>query len=371
MPKNPRNIRMQDVADHIGISVSTVSRSLSRPDMVSAKVKTLIDNAVEELGYRRLRQSAALKGINNGMTGHDMEIGKVGLLMPKSICQAVAAPNGVHHWDPLFTSVLKEVEDAGGRLALMACDRHGQENTPSIIEREQVSGLLIGFSPSEHDLHWLETLAKRLPVVALNTIIPHPPIPSIAVDNRLMMYKAVGRLRELGHSRIAFFGVGENYPNLDLYEHFHALERRHYYTEALRFNGLAIDPELCKAETFALGEHAPAIEATMQRMMSLPEPPTAIISSLGTMPCFFDVIARMKLRAPNDLSLLATDEASLAEMMPCPLTTIGSNHPQGAHLAVELLIKMIRNHRQLSNNVQYIRFEPLLTERASLAPPRQ
>ena len=46
-----KRIRLQDIADKTGISVSTVHRALTRPDKVSAQVYTQVHEASEALGY--------------------------------------------------------------------------------------------------------------------------------------------------------------------------------------------------------------------------------------------------------------------------------------------------------------------------------
>lgn len=357
-------IRMQDVAEHVGVSVSTVSRVLSGNCLVSNKVKRLIDEAVLELGYRRIRRHIPKMNSALHFDRTSELTGSIGLLAPRSICES--ATSEIHHYNILFASLLSEVEKYGFRLVTTACDPANCEEILSVVEDQNLDGLVVAFSPSSQSIGWLKELAGEIPVVAMNTVIPYPSISSISVDNRLLMYKAVSRLLELGHQRIAYFGIGENHPSIDPIKDFHALERRRYFIEAMCFSGIGVDRDLCMPEIFGKDEHSTAIAAAMERVMSLESKPTAVLSALGYMPCFIHEATRMGLAIGRDLSLLATDESPFAAIMPCPLTTISSNHTEGARLVMRVLLGKIRNREERNEAFRIIRYEPLLVERQSL-----
>lgn len=52
---------IQDVAQKAGVSISTVSRSFTRPDLVSTKTRERVLAIADELNFSLSRSAAALK----------------------------------------------------------------------------------------------------------------------------------------------------------------------------------------------------------------------------------------------------------------------------------------------------------------------
>lgn len=61
-----RQITIKDVARLAGVSLMTVSRALNRPELVSAKTRELVRQAVERTGYIPNRLAGGLSGLHTG-----------------------------------------------------------------------------------------------------------------------------------------------------------------------------------------------------------------------------------------------------------------------------------------------------------------
>src|SRR6202035_1966292 len=61
--------RLEDVARRAGVSVATVSRALSRPDMVNAKTRGLVQQTAAALGYIPIGPARALVSGRSGIVG--------------------------------------------------------------------------------------------------------------------------------------------------------------------------------------------------------------------------------------------------------------------------------------------------------------
>ncbi|KEO56799.1 hypothetical protein DT23_17620, partial [Thioclava indica] len=64
-----KTVKMRDVADHVGVSVATVSRALRNPDVVSGAVRAKIDAAIESLGYLPDPAARALASTRSDVIG--------------------------------------------------------------------------------------------------------------------------------------------------------------------------------------------------------------------------------------------------------------------------------------------------------------
>lgn len=65
-PSEFRQITIKDVARLAGVSLMTVSRALNRPELVSAKTRELVRQAVERTGYIPNRLAGGLSGLHTG-----------------------------------------------------------------------------------------------------------------------------------------------------------------------------------------------------------------------------------------------------------------------------------------------------------------
>ena len=60
---------IKDVARLAGVSISTVSKALNRPDGVSQDIRVRVEAAVEELGYVPLQAAQQLRAGRSGLLG--------------------------------------------------------------------------------------------------------------------------------------------------------------------------------------------------------------------------------------------------------------------------------------------------------------
>lgn len=105
--------------------------------------------------------------------------------------------------------------------------------------------------------------------------------------------------------------------------------------------GITVDPHyIARGDfTFAAGGEA------LERLLSLPKPPTAVF-------CHSDVMAlgalsyakRRGLKVPHDLSIIGFDNISLAEFCDPPLTTVAQPRFDIGREAMLLLLEQLQGH---------------------------
>ncbi len=181
-------------------------------------------------------------------------------------------------------------------------------------------------------------------------------------DNVDGIRKAIGRLMDAGHRRIAFFAAGE--PG-----HVHQLERFVAYRDTLA--GLNLGPQEPYVRiTPGQPENLEALEARMHEIVDyflhLPEPPTAALSYGDVYVLSFMRVARARgWRVPEALSLIGFDNTDACAYSRPPLTSVEQPLEAMAAAAVEELVHRLRHPE---SPVRHLRFALSLVERGSVAP---
>lgn len=174
---------VRDVAERVGVSVSTVSRALSMPDLVNARTRERVLAAAEELGYQ---PNAAARGLRSGVTN------AIGFVVPDIE-------------NPYFAAVTKGVQDRARKAGYSVFVADSDEDVD--LEEEVIAGIakrvdgLILASPRGDDDRVLRALGKRSAIV-LNRRIPG--VTSLLIDNASGIAQVFDHLQALGHQRIAY-----------------------------------------------------------------------------------------------------------------------------------------------------------------------
>jgi LacI family transcriptional regulator len=167
--------------------------------------------------------------------------------------------------------------------------------------------------------------ARGLPFVLLNRIVDAADVTSCSVDNVRGGELAARELLAAGHSRIAgVFGPSETSTGRD---------RERGVTAALRDAGLALWATRRGPYTYETG-HGATLE-----LLAGEARPTALF-------CGNDVIAlgalnachRMRLRVPQDVSVVGFDDIAMAGWDLYRLTTVRQDLRRMAQIAVELVL---------------------------------
>jgi LacI family transcriptional regulator len=220
---------------------------------------------------------------------------------------------------------------------------------------EQVAGVII--IPATSSTDSLKRLLKyNIPTVSLDRSAQGVEIPVVVANNYRGGYLATQHLLELGHRRIGCIARPVELS--------HAEERVRGHIAALSDAGVAYDQNL-----FARGGYRMENgRLAMNRLLDLPEPPTAVF-------CYNDMMAIGALRAarerglgaPEDISIVGFDDITESAFT-CPaLTTIHQDKFEMGRQGMNLLLSLI----QRESAVQDAEGEPLdvsLVVRESTGP---
>ena len=195
--------------------------------------------------------------------------------------------------------------------------------------RRRVDALLLS-TGSEYDKDLLEVLARAdMPVVLIDRELPAD-ADAVMVDHRAPMRRAVEYLIKLGHHRIAVIMGGDQiYPTR---------ERSIGYRLAHEEAGVPIDPALVGSAAYL-----PDYGFSQTRdMFKLSDPPTAIISGGLPLPGVLRALRELRLRIPDDVSLISTSRSELTELMTPALTCESWDAAAVGRTAAQITLERIR-----------------------------
>ncbi|MFI6551305.1 LacI family DNA-binding transcriptional regulator [Streptomyces prunicolor] len=323
---------MSDVARRAGVSVSTVSHVLNKTRPVApATVRTVLD-AVAETGYVPDPVARALDS-----TGY----GTIGLAMS-------ALSN------PYFSNVVHGIDrdaSAAGYSVLLA-DTHDEADTEikavSELLRRRVSAIILAASgDGAQAIRYADKV--DVPVIAIDRFVPAA-IDQVAVDNTEPTAILVDHLASVGHTRIAMITGRGGLTT--------TLERRDGYRLGLRRNRIEADHRY-EADGDSSEEGA---EAAIGSLLSLPEPPTALVvgnnrMTIGAMRALRDA----GLTVPQDIALVSFDDFEWADLfhprlsaMAQPALSIGE---QAVSMALSRIASPTLPPRKVTINPTFIHRE--------------
>jgi DNA-binding LacI/PurR family transcriptional regulator len=335
------SVTIRDVARAAGVSPGTVSRAMNNSPLVNEQTRQRILQVVESLNY------------TPHLVARRLSIGKalaVAVIVPfftrPSVSERVNGAVSALSQTP-YDLVIHDIETVEQR----------ETGFEDMLRKERVDGALIISLPIlDREVPLLAS--ADVPVVLIDT--DHPELPMLhrlTVDDVAGGRAATEHLIELGHRRIGFIGESIENP----FRFISSRDRYYGYLRALRGAGLPF------VSQYYAEDHRGRREARhqAQKMLSLPEPPTAIFAASDTQAIGVLEAAREKdLRVPEDLSVVGYDDIEMADVL--DLTTVRQLLFESGQRGVELLLEALENP-QMEPVHEVLPTEVIV--RGSTAPP--
>ncbi|MBD8063867.1 substrate-binding domain-containing protein [Devosia sp. PTR5] len=311
-------MRLKDLAHHLGLSQTTVSRALNGYPEVKEATRRRVAEAAAELGYR---PNASALRLATGRAG------AVGMVL-----------RGSDEFGPHTSEFLGGL---GGRMALEEIDLlvttvASQQDEMAAYRRlaaSQKVDAVILHSPSLRDERAELLMELGIPFVLHGRTDVGAPVAWLDIDNRGALERATTHLVDLGHRRIALLnGVkGRTFA-----EH-----REEGYLTALAARDLQPDKALMGNSIFT-DEVAFRLA---QAMLELRPRPTAFLAgSMMTALGVFRAIRQAGLTLGKDVSMIAHDDVfpylNADNMYPTMSTTRSSIRQAGQRIA-ELTMQIV------------------------------
>ena len=307
-----QRITIEEVARLAGVSTATVSRVLSRPEVVRNQTREQVMAAIAKLDYQ---PDAAARALASGRTH------TVGCVIP-TLDHAIFARS---------TQAMQTTLAQAGYQLLVASHEYDPSTEFELVRALQQRGVdaLVLVGTDHAPRLWKALSAWRKPT--LLTWSCDPRLPSLGFDNEGAAQMATSHLLELGHR---YIGVISGFTAHNDRAHSRIAGVRKSLTQA----GLSLPANFVTEQAFNLEGG----RLGLRQLMRLRRKPTAIF-------CGNDLLAvgamleaeRMGLNVPVDLSICGIDNLEIAEAINPGLTTVSLPTQDLGRIAAQYMLSAI------------------------------
>ncbi|AXG70695.1 HTH-type transcriptional repressor CytR [Kordia sp. SMS9] len=334
-------VTLKDIAEHLGISVTTVSKALKDYPDVSKKTKALVKELATTLNYKPNAFAVNLRTETSNT---------IGLIIPEI----------VHHF---FSNVIKGIvsqAEKKGYLVIILQSNESYELEKKQIDllmNKRVDGILISLANGTADFkHLNDVIDQGKPLVMFDKIAKLVNCSKVIIDDRKAAYMATQHLIDTGCQRIAHFR-GPLLPQ-------NSIDRFLGYKKALEDNGMTYDPSLVYIfdhMTFEVGE--------MFAQKILREHPDVDGIFVNT-----DLVAigaitefnRKGVNIPEDISIVGFSNWFMSSAITPSLTTIDQPGVEMGKMAFKQLYKELKAKKKKKDRIpKIIELETSLVKRNS------
>lgn len=316
--KRPKAVTMRDVARKAHVCQSTVSRILSGASSnipISEETRQKVLSTVQEMGYRPNQYARSLRGSKVHVIG--MVIADIG--------------------NPFYHPMVRAVQDIAlqnGYDVMIANSDHTREKEMLFcesIQRRPVDGvIMIPYHLTDQDLD--ELMARTgVAISVVGNHIQHPDVDVIFADDFKATYDAIRWLiHTKGHQRIAMVHASHDFPV--------TVRRFNGFRQAMEEANLPV-PEEYLIEG---GWDVQSGQKAIQRLLSLPHPPTAVFCASDTIAIgALEMAETMHVCVPQEVAIMGFDNIPEASWVRPRLTSI-AQHPEqmGVYLATSLFERL-------------------------------
>jgi LacI family transcriptional regulator len=316
-----KKITIEDVAKRAGVSKGTVSAVINAKNTVKSVTRNHVLEIMKDLNFR---PKGIARNLKNGL--QDKSIG----IILKDLSY------------PFYTSIalgVKDYANSKGYSVVVASsenDHECEKRFSNFFSSKDIKGaiiapIVVGESEIEH-LFKLKMI--NYPFVLLEDV-KGIQANVVAIDNIRAIKKAVKYLIDNGHKKIVHFAGPPNSS--------HTQERIEGFRHAFSERTLAFNKEMI----IHIGsQYEESFSKTKEYFSDKKKTdyPTAIV-------CFNDqqalavtaVLRELKIRIPEDISIIGNDDIYYAKIYPVPLTTISAPKQEIGRKAAEILIRNIES----------------------------
>ncbi len=271
---------LKDVAKHLGISVSTVSRVINNSEHVDPKTRELVEAGIKELNYFPNENARRLKSNSSNV---------LGIIIPDIT-------------NPFFSNIVRGIEktSAENNFSVILADTNGNMNNEkgmlNLLRRQQVAGIVCA-SVADDEFAKNIYASKNLNIVFVDNL------PSIAKEYSSVIinnYIAAKELTELlikkGHRKICM--ISGPLPEST------AIERLEGFKAALKENGIEINDDHIVYGDYRLESGKQIMKQFLDANIS----PTAVFAANNFMAYgAMHTILESGLKVPGDIEIATFD----------------------------------------------------------------
>ena len=307
---------LKEIAETLGISITTVSKALKNYPDVSEKTRKAVIALAEELNYTPNSFAVNLR---------TKESKTIGLIIPEV----------VHHFfSNVINGIIAEAEKKGYLVIILQSNEslELEKKQVALLINKRVDGIIMSLSnESNNDFHIKEILRKEIPFVQFDKISKLIPSSKVIINDQKAAMEAVQHLIDKGCKKIAHIRGPENPQN--------AIDRFLGYKKALEKNGIPYDSKLvytCKNVTFEEG-----IKFAKQIVEEHPDVDGIFVITdlvaVGVLAYFNE----QGIQVPNQIAVIGFSNWFMSQVITPKLSTVDQPSYEMGAVAFNLLLEEI------------------------------
>jgi LacI family transcriptional regulator, purine nucleotide synthesis repressor len=345
-------IRLKDIAEHVGVSISTVSRVIQNDQTrnVNSETKAKIWEAVKELGY--IPNQHARNLVTNKQEKNNTRTMKIGWVAnPK---QAETNP----YFATIYTGIRDSLSD--NDYTLISITKDEIENEVLLLKTIHdlgIEGLLL---IDKIDDSLIEYIQQNIPVVGLDFYYTDKNMAIVDYDREASIKMVVRHLVKQGHRDIGFIGGGVH----QTFEDLHAEHRFKGFQLAMEEAGLAIQPEWVINTQWKMENSYEKMKSLIKRdPMHLP---TAMVCASDLMAiAAMRAVRENNLRIPEDIAFFGVDNLEMGKYSSPQLSTVDIPKYEMGRMAAKTIMEMVEGKIKLPIKIT-LPFELVLRESSNI-----
>ena len=318
-------VKIKDVAEKAGVSVTSVSRVLNGGKYVKEEVKERILKTIDEMGYSPSYFARSLVLQKSDLIG--IVVPDITSSFHSTILSSIEKVASKNDYNIIVANIMEDIEKEIKYL--------------NIFRQMRVGGTIVMHEKVNNEI---DDMLRKMKVPVIFCSIKDnlsPNFLSITINNSKAAYDATKYLIDLGHKKIGFIGG-------DLSDILSGQYRYNGYKEAMTESGIQIIEEYVK-----FGDYK--VHSGYEKMKEIilgGNIPTAVFAAsddmaVGALNCIIDA----GLKVPDDVSIIGFDGSNIIDLVRPKLTSMQQPIQELGELAVEMLIKQINNPSCVMNEV--------------------
>lgn len=312
-----KHITIKDIARHLSLSVSTVSRALVNDKNIRRETKEKVLEAAKALGYKPNPVATNLK------YGHT---NTVGVIVPEMVTPfASQVINGIQ--SILYANGLKVI------IAESHEDPQKEKENLQLMERFMVDGIIICLcSYKENKEEYLRLQQAEMPMVFYDRIPHGLDVSQVTVDDYMKTFFLVEHLIRSGRQRIVHLQGPDDVYN--------STERTRGYKDALSKFKIPIEAEMLIKTGLTFDDGAKAADLLIEKGTSF----DAIFAFTDTLAIgAMNRLRELDKKIPEEIAIASFSGTVLSTIVYPQLTTVEPPLQEMGRTAAELILEKIKN----------------------------
>lgn len=342
-----KKITIQDIADSLGISRTSVWKVFSDRDGVSEDLRKKVIEKAQELNYNLPKE----------FLSSNTEVNRSA---PVNIAMAVCRPESSIFWMTIIHEIAKELSMHNMNLMYiyLPTSVEAEYQLPAQFTNSIIHGIIVINVYNERLIQLLAGLSVPKVFMDTSNMIPYDTLNGdlILSEGKSSVFRITEHLIRQSRKKIGFIG--------DIHYARTNYERYEGFIQAMDKHKLPVKPEHCLTAPIGIDAYEEVIGAYVKSLKSMPEAFVCVNDYMAGL--LWQALNKLGYEIPDDIAVTGFD-GNTESPISAELTTVQiSNKDLGRRLATQIMYRI--QHPHASYEVTYISSEVIFRNSTQIPP---